>query len=58
LQKEIEGGARKILVNLADVTQIDSCGVSALVSNFVTTRRWAERSISFIRLATSLRCSN
>ena len=32
----IEGGTRKLLVNLAGATQIDSSGISSLVRAFVT----------------------
>ncbi|MGB9403777.1 MAG: STAS domain-containing protein [Candidatus Acidiferrales bacterium] len=35
----IEGGARKILVNLGGVPQVDSSGISTIVRSFVTLRR-------------------
>lgn len=39
LRTMIDGGARKILLNLAGVMQIDSSGISTIVRNFVTVRR-------------------
>ncbi len=39
LRALIEGGARKVVVNLAGVTQIDSSGISTIVRSFVTVRR-------------------
>jgi len=39
LRKAIDAGARKILVNLTGVSQIDSSGISTVVRNFVTVRR-------------------
>ena len=35
----IEGGARKLLVNLSGVSQVDSSGISTIVRSFVTVRR-------------------
>jgi anti-sigma B factor antagonist len=39
LRKLAEGNACDILVNLADVTQMDSSGISALVQSYVTLKR-------------------
>lgn len=39
LQRLLHSGARKLLVNLAGVTQMDSSGISALVRVFVTLER-------------------
>ena len=39
LQKLVAKGVRKLLVNLADVTQLDSSGVSAIVGTYVSLRR-------------------
>ncbi len=39
LRSLIEGGARKVLLNLAGLTQIDSSGISAVVRAFITLRR-------------------
>jgi len=39
LRKLIEGGTRKLLVNLSGVAQIDSSGISTIVRSFVTLRR-------------------
>lgn len=36
LQKTIEGGARHLLLNLADASQIDSIGLGAIMRTFVT----------------------
>ena len=36
VQQTLEGGAAKVLINLADVTTIDSSGVGELVSAFTT----------------------
>jgi anti-anti-sigma factor len=36
LRKAFDDGARKILVNLAGVTQVDSSGISTIVRTFVT----------------------
>lgn len=35
----VENSVRDVLVNLSDVTQIDSSGISTLVKTFVTLRR-------------------
>ena len=39
LRKLISGGVKNILVNLADVMQMDSSGISTLVRTFVTLTR-------------------
>lgn len=39
LQQLIQSGPRKLLVNLAGVTQVDSSGISTLVQAFVTLRQ-------------------
>lgn len=39
LQKLVANGARKVLLNLADLTQIDSSGVSVIVGTCVSLRR-------------------
>lgn len=39
LRKLIESGARKILLNLADVTKIDSSGISVIVGTCVSLRK-------------------
>ena len=39
LQKLIANGVRKLLLNLADVTQLDSSGVSAIVGTHVSLSR-------------------
>ena len=36
LQKLVANGARKLLLNLADVTQLDSSGISAIVGTNVS----------------------
>lgn len=36
LREAVEGGAKKLLVSLEGVTQIDSSGISTLVRNYVT----------------------
>ena len=38
LNKLIASGVRKLLLNLADVTQLDSSGVSAIVGTYVSLR--------------------
>ena len=37
-QKLVVNGARKLLLNLADLTQIDSSGVSIIVETYVSLR--------------------
>jgi len=39
LQKLIANGARKLLLNLADVAQLDSSGVSAITATYVSLSR-------------------
>jgi anti-sigma B factor antagonist len=39
LRQVVEGGAKKVLVNLAGTTQIDSSGISTVVRAFVTIER-------------------
>jgi anti-sigma B factor antagonist len=39
LKKVIEGGSRKLLLNLTELSQIDSTGVSIIVATYVTLRR-------------------
>jgi anti-sigma B factor antagonist len=39
LRQVVEGGARKVLVNLEGTSQIDSSGISTLVRTFVTLGR-------------------
>ncbi len=39
LQKLIANGVRKLLLNLADVTQLDSSGISAIVGTHVSLSR-------------------
>lgn len=39
LRKLIDGGTRKLLVNLSGVAQVDSSGISTIVRSFVTLRR-------------------
>jgi len=39
LQNLVAKGARKVLLNLADLTQIDSSGISAIVGTCVSLRR-------------------
>lgn len=39
LRQVFEGGARKLLVNLSGVRQIDSSGISSIVRTFVTLQR-------------------
>ena len=36
LQKLVSKGARKLLLNLADLTQVDSSGVSIIVETYVS----------------------
>jgi anti-sigma B factor antagonist len=36
VQKELQGGARSLLINLGDVSTIDSSGVGELVSAYTT----------------------
>jgi anti-anti-sigma factor len=39
LQKLVASGVRKLLLNLADLTQVDSSGVSIIVATYVSLRR-------------------
>jgi anti-sigma B factor antagonist len=39
LQKLLANGARKLLLNLTDLTQLDSCGLSVIVGTCVSLRR-------------------
>jgi anti-sigma B factor antagonist len=39
LQKLVAKGVRKLLVNLADVTQLDSSGISAIIGTYVSLSR-------------------
>lgn len=39
LKKLIDGGCRKLLLNLTELSQIDSTGVSTIVAAYVTLRR-------------------
>jgi anti-anti-sigma factor len=39
LEDLVASGVRKLLLNLADVTQLDSSGVSAIVATYVSLRR-------------------
>ena len=39
LRQVVEGGSRKVLVNLGGTTQIDSSGISTIVRTFVTLER-------------------
>jgi anti-anti-sigma factor len=39
LKKVIDGGCRKMLLNLTDLLQIDSTGVSTIVATYVSLRR-------------------
>jgi anti-sigma B factor antagonist len=39
LKKVIEGGCRKLLLNLTELSQIDSTGVSTVVATYVSLRR-------------------
>jgi len=39
LRKLIDGGSRKLLLNLTDLTQVDSSGISTIVRTFFTLRR-------------------
>jgi len=39
LRQTVEGGARKLLINLACLMQIDSSGISTIVRTFVTLGR-------------------
>jgi len=39
LKKVIAKGARKLLLNLQDLTQIDTTGVSVIIENFVSLRK-------------------
>ncbi len=39
LRMLIDGGSRKLLLNLADLTQVDSSGISTIVGTFFTPRR-------------------
>ncbi len=39
LRQVVESGARKVVVNMAETTQIDSSGISTLVRTFVTLSR-------------------
>src|SRR6266849_4951039 len=39
LQKLVANGVRKLLLNLADVTQLDSSGISAITGTYVSLRR-------------------
>ena len=39
LQKLVANGARKLLLNLADLTQVDSSGISVIVGTCISLRR-------------------
>ena len=39
LQKLVANGVRKLLLNLADLTQVDSSGVSIIVGSYVSLKR-------------------
>ena len=39
LRQVVEAGSKKLLINLAEMTQIDSSGISSLVRTFVTLER-------------------
>ena len=39
LKKLLDGGCRKLLLNLTELSQIDSTGVSTIVASYVTLRR-------------------
>ena len=39
MRQVVEGGSKKLLINLAELTQIDSSGISSLVRTFVTLER-------------------
>ena len=39
LQKLVANGVRKLLLNLADLTQLDSSGISAITETYVSLRR-------------------
>src|ERR1700744_2312049 len=39
LRKIVEGGCRKLLLNLTELLQIDSTGVSVIVASYVSLRR-------------------
>ena len=39
LRQVVEGGAKKILLNLAGLQQVDSSGISSIVRTFVTLER-------------------
>lgn len=43
IEKCLRAGAKNVLVNLRDVSYIDSAGVGMLVAKFVTTRRQGGR---------------
>jgi anti-sigma B factor antagonist len=39
LKKAVDGGSRKLLLNLTELSQIDSTGVSTIVAAYVSLRR-------------------
>ena len=39
LRQVVEGGSKKLLINLAEMTQVDSSGISSIVRTFVTMER-------------------
>ncbi len=39
LRRIVDGGAKKLLVNLAATSQVDSSGISTIVRNFVSLKR-------------------
>ena len=39
LRQVVEAGSKKLLINLAEMTQIDSSGISSIVRTFVTMER-------------------
>jgi|SRR5882757_4015862 anti-sigma B factor antagonist len=39
LKKAVDGGSRKLLLNLTELSQIDSTGVSTIVATYVSLRR-------------------
>jgi anti-anti-sigma factor len=39
LKKAVDGGGRKLLLNLTELSQIDSTGVSTIVATYVSLRR-------------------
>ena len=50
LQKLVDGGVNKLLLNVAELTQVDSSGISVIVATYVSLRRRGGE-LKFLRLS-------